>query len=241
MLGTLNMHEYTNSFKAYRGNSSTLLAQGTFDFGVGDSALIEVRYKPATDATGYFVVKVNGSTDINVALAQTANNALQIDTIRIGDHRHVTYDDFVVESADWIGDTRILGIVPSGAGTTTQWTPSTGSNYACVDETPVSDTDYNYTNTNDNIDLYAMGDTGLSGKTIKAVAFDVRLSYEGTPTPTGVKPVVRHSSTNYAGDTITTTTAYKTYQKIYETNPGTSSAWSISDIDAVELGVKAVA
>jgi len=51
-------------------------------------------------------------------------------------------DNLIVDNAGWIGQTRIQGLAVSGAGTTTQFDPSTGSNYECVNEVPYSDTDY---------------------------------------------------------------------------------------------------
>ena len=55
-----------------------------------------------------------------------------------------------------------------------------------------------------------------------------------------IKPVFRISGTNYEGDTQDLSSGTLQYQKIYDTSPATSSAWSRSEIDALEAGVKLV-
>jgi hypothetical protein len=51
-------------------------------------------------------------------------------------------DDQGTENNDFLGDIRIDAIHPDGAGNYSQFTPSAGNNYECVDETEMDDTDY---------------------------------------------------------------------------------------------------
>ncbi len=69
----------------------------------------------------------------------------------------------------FLGDLMVNPVYADGAGTTTQFTASAGSNYACVDEALANgDTDYVGTGVAANIDLYTYGSVG-SPASVKAV------------------------------------------------------------------------
>ena len=88
----------------------------------------------------------------------------------------MNFDDlYVCDSAGstnngFLGDCRIDTIYPSGAGNYTQFTPSTGSNYTCVDETAPNTTDYVDGATVGDRDSYALGNlSALSSQTVYGV------------------------------------------------------------------------
>jgi hypothetical protein len=87
-------------------------------------------------------------------------------------------DDVIFDDSTWVGPSSIQGLVPTGAGATTQFDPSTGSNYACVDEVPASDTDYIYTNTANDVDTYACGNLTGTINSVKAVQVQARCMQE---------------------------------------------------------------
>lgn len=203
--------------------------------------LIEVYYKPLNTG-GICTVKVNGIEVASASGVDTTDGAEAINMIGFYPYAYTCYyDDIVIDDADWIGQTYIEGIVPSGAGTTTQWDPSTGSNYACVDELPASDTDYISTNTTNEIDTYAMGNLTSEIGTIKCIQVRARSLYEGAPTPTHQQLVVRSGGTDYfSADKDVGTTAAGIFH-IWETNPADDAAWEEADVNAIEAGVKATA
>jgi hypothetical protein len=139
---------------------------------------------------------------------------------------------------DFLGDVTVTALYPSGAGTTSGWTPSAGSNYQNVDETPANDdTDYNSTATLNAKDTYAMQDCA-AGADIRAVQIlaAVRKGAEG---PGQVKLVTRSSSTDYDGAAQGIGgTSYSYVREIRETDPATAAAWSESGWNAVEIGLK---
>lgn len=231
LLGRLYREGTSNYLQAQRGTLTTL-ATGTHS--IGDAwTLIEVWYKPH-DSTGRFVVKVGGITDIDYT-GDTTEGGTTIDQIQLSIGH---YDNFIVDSAAWIGDTRIQAIVPSGAGTTTEWDPSAGSNYECVDERPYSDTDYVSTNVNDETDTYAFGNLTGSISSIKCVQVQARAAKEGASTPTNIALVARPASTDYASGDKALSTSYGSLFNIWETDPETTSAWIESGVNASEFGVK---
>jgi len=247
VLGSLCKNTATNgnTLKIRRGNeeSGTILATGTAVFNLNTVNLIEVRYKPHT-STGVFQVKVNGVLDIDFS-GQTASSILQINRFSLGRYGAAGYaygyfDNVVVDNSNFPGNTKIQAIMPASAGNSTQWTPSSGSNWDCVEETPPSDSDYNYTNTNDMIDLFTFQDLSGSIESIKCVQVQARAKYEGAPTPTKLQLGVRRSSTNYFSGSKDLTTAFKQHFHLWEQDPSTSAAWTTSGVNAAEFGYKAV-
>ena len=231
----------TAGIKAYRDDGVTLLDTGDTILNINTTYLIEAYYLPKTDGTGSFIVKVNGVEEINYT-GQTSNSALQIDRVTIVVPANSCYlDNFILDSSDWIGRTKIQAIVPTGAGTTTQYDPSTGSNYACVDELPYSDTDYISTNTPDEIDTYATGNMTGDVGSVKCVQLQARTKYEGSSAVTKLDLAVRSGGTNYFSADKTLTTSYTTESNLWETNPNTSTAWTETTVNAMEIGVKAKA
>jgi len=228
------------------GNAGTLLATGTAALQLDTYYLIEVRYKPL-DSGGVFQVKVDGILDIDYS-GDTTNGNQNVQYVRIGSsaetgvYCYAYFDDVVIDDANWIGNSRIQGIRPNGAGNSTQWDPSAGNNWDCVDEVPLSDTDYVSTNVTDEIDLYALGNLAGSVGSVKCIQVQARAAYEGTPIPTKQQLAVRTNSNNYFSSSQSPPSAFgMPIRNIWETNPNTSAAWTESEINALEAGIKAVA
>lgn len=146
-------------------------------------------------------------------------------------------------SAPWndlLGDCKVETLAPSGAGTTTQWTPSAGSNFQNVDEAaPDGDTTYNSETTATELDLYAMGDLGTSGGTVRAVQV-VHSSRKDDASLRQVAPMLRVGGVNYTGTTQTLATDYTFYLQVHQRDPSPAD-WTISSVNASEAGIKLIA
>jgi hypothetical protein len=204
--------------------------------------LIEVYYKPLNSG-GICTVKVDGVTDATYT-GDTTNGLENVRTFRFG--RSTGYigfylDDIVVSDSGWLGNQLIQLIVPTGAGSSTQLTPSTGNNYACVDEIPASDTDYVSGNTADLLDTYAMRNLIGTIGSVTATNACVRMNYEGTPTPTKQKIAINSNGTMAYGSDVSTTLSFVDQFQLFELNPDGNVAWTESSINALECGVKLVA
>ena len=234
----------TNYLGIYRGNSNgTYLATGTTYISSWKTYLIEIRYKPL-DSGGVFTIKVDGVTDINYS-GDTTSGLENILKVRLGDDPGGVYfsgyfDDFIVDDANWIGNTKLGIITPNGTGTTNNWTASAGTAYQCIDELAPSDTDYVYSNTVDQISTYAMT-TIANMNSVKSIQLQGRAAYEGSPTPTKIQLGVRASGTDYFATDLSPGVGFGMLTKILELNPADSAAWEQADIDALEIGVKATA
>ena len=200
------------------------------------------------DSAGRFVVKVDGLIDIDYTGDTKNLSSDQINQVGFGAMNGGSggcfrgyVDNFVLDNAAYPGQSFIAGIMPNGAGYSTQWTPSAGSNYACVDEVPPSDADYVYTNTVGNVDTYALSDLPGTAVAVKAVQVQARARKEGVATPQNLDLAVRTTGGDYFSADKVLSTSFVSLSHLWETNPGTAAAWTVSEVNAMEAGVKAAA
>lgn len=233
----------TGLLRAKRG--STVISTGC-ELLVGATYLFEVRYVPS-NTVGVMQVKVDGNLVIDVTTGNTCETAdTTIDGIRLGksytytgNNGKVYWNNIIIDSSGWIGDTRIAAaLVPTGAGTTTEFDPSTGANWECVNEVPASDVDYNSTNVADEIDLFTLSNLTESIGEIKSLEVIVRGFYEGSPTPTKIAPVLRSGGNNYFGSDQSVILTPGLCRWLMEVDPDTSSVFSESSVNALEIGYK---
>jgi hypothetical protein len=214
---------------------------------VGTWAYLEVQMK-CDGSTGTCVIRLNGTEVKNLTGLDTLYTSATLTRFALGCRAstevQLDYDDLVAMDLSgsrnnaFIGDVTVTALYPSGAGTTSGWTPSAGSNYQNVDEAaPNDDTDYNSTSTLNAKDTYAMQDCA-AGADIRAVQVlaSVRKGAEG---PGQVKLVTRSNSTDYDGTAQGIGgTSYSYLRQVLETDPATSAAWLEAAWNAVEIGVK---
>jgi len=230
---------------AYRGSDNVLLGTTANSFPDATTYFIEVRFK-SHNVSGVFQLKINGILVIDFS-GNTSGVTLPITSFKLGDHgvgngyASCYVDNIIVDNAAWPGNTKIQALVPIGAGNSTQWTPSAGANDECVDEIPGSETDYIFTNTADHLDLYAAGDLAGDVGAINCVQVQALTRFEGSPTPTNLQLAVRTNSTDYVSDDKPVPSSSVQLYNIWETNPDTEAAWAEAEVNALEIGVKAVA
>lgn len=148
-------------------------------------------------------------------------------------------DDSGAQNNTFLGDVRVQAIFPNGAGNSTQFTPSAGSNFQNVDETtPNDDTDYNHSATAGHIDLFTMGDISPTSGTIKAVMVWMYARKDDGGSRT-IRSVVRSGGTNAVGTTVSVGSSYAYYQGLHELDPA-AAAWTISTVNSIEAGYELV-
>jgi hypothetical protein len=224
---------------AYAG--STLIGSG-LNLTVATTYLIEIYFKLA-DSGGRFVVKVNGVTEIDFTGDTKPGADTTFDRVQFGPSASTYvvnqwFDDVVFDDAAWPGNTKIAAIRPSGAGNSAQWTPSAGANWECVDEVPASDTDYVETNVVDKVDLYDAGSLPAAADAIVCVQVQARVLKEGAATPQNLALGLRTVGTDYFSPDKVAPTAYKSLSHLWENNPNTSVPFTVSEVNALEIGMK---
>ena len=208
----------------------------------------ELRVKIA-DAGGYADLKVNG-VSAGTFSGDTKNGGTSTNIDRIGLYGsgnntgiNMYWDDMYIldETGSapyntYLGDVRVQTLTPNGAGASTQFTPSTGANYTAVDELPYSATDYVESGATGDRDTYTLTDASNSN-----IIYGVQNNLITKKTDAGavaIKPVLRTASTNYYGSTYALGASDVVVSDIRQTNPNTTSAWTQSEVNALEAGME---
>jgi hypothetical protein len=237
----LNFRVEGGFIRLYR--NATLIATGG-SFSAGVWYYIEI-YWNIHASTGTCTIKRDGAIDINFTgntYAGTGGTYVNLIAIGSGNYNTKVFDDFYISNSEFLGNFRTVRLSPNAAGDTTQWTPNTGTNVAAIDDTATdSDTTYVITSTTDNIDLYNLTSPTHGGTTIHGV--DVRYDYRKEVSDTNFAPLFKTAGgTVQVGTTIPVTSAsYVVSNVLQTTNPETGLAWTQSEIDGLQIGMKKLA
>lgn len=200
------------------------------------------------DAGGTCEVRLNGVTVINyTGDTKNAGTNNSIDCIGFSSNSNsIGVDDFWIADDTgpaphntFLGNVRIQTLVPSGAGNSTQFTPSTGANYSTVDELPYSSTDYVSSQTAGQKDTYAMTDIAASPQNIFATQTNL-IARKTDAGSIGVRPILRSGGTDYAGSSTYLGVGDVVIRELHPLNPATSTAWTASSVNAIETGMEVV-
>jgi len=256
ILGTLEGSTYHIAFNQINDTGGVRIGCYRFSTLVGSSSQIYPlnqehlfeAYVKIDASSGQAICKMNGVEVINFKGNTQNGGAGVIDNFQPG----VTYqsyttncyfDDIVVDNANWIGGTRILGRAVEANGANNDWTPSAGNNYECVDEVPPDASDYVYTNVGSNYDLYQVKSADITDlEAIKCVQVCAFGWQEGAPTPVNIQPMVRAGATPalyYGASSATQTTSYG-HWTLWENNPDTASPWVLSQVNSLQIGMQAL-
>jgi hypothetical protein len=237
-------------FKFSTGLWSTILGASGKTYQSLTTHQIEIWYRPL-NASGRVQVKINDELVIDYT-GDSTSGLENIQSFWLGYGLQAVppyaattsvYDDVVADDADWIGNSCIQPILITGAGASAQWDPSDGlaDNYEMVQEVPANDTNYITTNTTNDVDTYAMSNMTGDIAQINAVRIISRGLYEGSPTPTELKHVVRMGGTDYPGVDVHPPLTAGYVESLLLTRPTDSEPWEEADINGMEVGVIAVA
>lgn len=245
------------TFSVFRGSDSNILGTSTFAITGNQYHYVEFKWKIANSiGSSDVIVKVDGTTILTLSSAtdtQATSNAYathyQISGINglassgsgnfyIDDHYFIDLTGSVNNT--FLGIVRVQTLYPNGNGNSSGFTGSDGNsvnNYQQVDETSISTSDYNDGTAVNQKDTYTFTDTNAATSTILGVTIN-HVSLRTDTDARSVVPVIRHSSTDYDGSSQSLTASAAHFQSVHETNPGTSSGWTKSDVDAAEFGLK---
>jgi hypothetical protein len=224
------------------GYSGTSLGTSTLTATPNAWHYFDVKYV-IDNSAGVVIVKVDGVEFLNLTSQdtnQTANAyAATLYPLQWAQSAVVYLTDLYVDDATQHGDCRVHCLVPTGVGNYSQWTPSAGSNYACVDEKPPDTADYVSAGTAGKIDTYVVENLSVGAGTVYAVAgnFYCKKLDGGSRT---IALATRLSSTDDAGSGIALPSDWAFIQDIKETKPG-GGAWAVADVNDAEMGQKMIA
>lgn len=244
--------DMAGKLKVYRGPQATgtLLASesGASLATINTFHYLEIK-ATLHDTTGTVEVRVDGRATPVISFSGDTKNAgtkTGFDTFALDESTGAVqkaWDDIYVCNGagtvnnDFLGDVRIDTLFPISDGANNGLSLSTGSShFALVDEVPANTTDYVFQNTDGTKDTWGYADTATVG-IVKGVQVNT-WTQKSDAGAKAFRPVVRHSGVDYAGVDVALGVGFAGYQQVYETNPGTSAAWSTAEVNAAEFGAE---
>lgn len=205
---------------------------------------------------GAMELKVNGISATgglltNIATTTQAQSDWLIQSIAFygtgssSDNYVTLYDDIVIcDSTASFTDAYILKGEPSAIGSNHYWEPEPPSQetYECVNsvgDQATVDTDYiNAIGTGGRETFpITLDETGVSN--VDSVTVRCRGKKAGAASAYQMAPVLRSGGDNYDSPSQDLTTDNEEYVAVWEQNPNTSTDWTTSDLNNIEIGVKA--
>lgn len=249
---TLSM-DTSNRLCVYRGLASsggTLLATSATPFSIlGQWRSINVYFK-IDDTNGRAVVKVDGTTQIDfTGDTRNGGSANAVDALRItlnsssgnGIADLVICDGLGTVNNTYPGDIACIRRLPNANGTYNQFTGSDGNsvdNYQLVDEAPSNDTDYTYATASGQKDSYGVEDLPPATVSVVGVRAVAKTAKSGAGAA-GMSVMLRENSTDTFSPSVPLSTSFSWQgDLVREVKPSDSTAWTISDVNAMEIGVR---
>ena len=198
-----------------------------------------------SDTVGTVELKVNGQSVLSLANQDTRNGTpTTVDTIQLGNlsgsrgGTHYIDDLYFLDTTTSIGEQRVEVLYPNSDTAQKQWIASTGSdNYAMIDETLMTSTDYVYSNTVGNFDLYDFGNLSTTPSSISAVTIEVAAQKDNVGAR-AITSTVKSGSSTTDGSNVYLSTGFSVSSRLLNTDPNTSSAWTASAVNAIQAGAK---
>lgn len=242
--------------RVQNGNGTTLGAQVNFAPAPSVYYYIELE-ATIHNSAGVMIVRINGVEVLNYTSLDTQNSANAYATgFGIGEptgNSNASWlcDDFYccdtsggAPTNTFLGDVRVECLYPNGNGNSSQLDGSDGNttdNYLLVDDPGSPDEDTTYVESLDvgDKDTYAYENLVSSSGTVYGVQIlpHVKKTDAGSRS---IKTIARLSGTETDGPEYSLPTGYVYAPDIRETKPG-GGAWTISDVNSAEFGMKVFA
>jgi len=214
-----------------------------------------LEFRITCDATaGAWTLKLNGTT---VSSSSGRNTRAQLSTlmsrVRIqpfsfagtGDYNNKFDDVYILDTTgsinnDFLGECRIQTNFPNHDGSEVDFVPSTGStHWNMVNDNPSNDdTSYDAGGAVGQRELFQLTPFSFTGN-----IFGVQLNVTQRKDDVGSRTIAAEvriggtGGTDYEGPVDTCLSQYKITRKLWQTNPATSGAWTLSALNAAEFGI----
>lgn len=245
----------------FRGYPSTNIAydySGINAINDGQWHWIELQLILGTGTAGTIKVWVDGVLEINQVGVSTSGSSGVTSCVNLGffslsnlqstgtSTNYTRFSHVVIWDADtaglngYAGPMRIETLTPNGAGSNTGFTASSGSNYACVDETVANgDSDYVEAATSGTIDTYTYTDLSVTPNAIKGVNVKTYMKNPDTGLTKTARAKCKSGATTGSGSDRTLSIIYDVFHDSFDKDPNTSAAWTRTNLNAAEFGIEA--
>jgi hypothetical protein len=250
----------TNAIALYRGDpnggqsgspSGTLIATSVAGVLDGNWHYVEV-FASINATTGQVTVKVDGNAVITfTGNTKNGGTSTNIDAVRFRTGKYfassnciISIDDLYVCDATggvnntFLGDVRVQSMAPSGAGSSTQLTPTgAANNYANVNENPYNSATYNASSTVGQRDTYTLSDLAANTTSVFGVQSVAHMQKSDAGTA-NAKIALKSGAGVYYDATQSLGSSTAAYTQVRETDPATATAWTVGNANALEAGME---
>lgn len=197
-----------------------------------------LKFKFRLNSTnGIFQIWLDGALVYDLENVDTVYSGTTFNKVSFGGGYYGYFDNIFIAKNEFPSDELFIDtLLPNANGNHTDFTPSAGSNYECVDD-PLDETDYVESSTVGHKDSYEFTSLHGSVGTIHAVQTSLSCTKNGLGTRS-IKPITRIGSTDYEGDEIFLPLGSNIEVFVWDQSPATSSAWTVTEVDGAEFGVK---
>lgn len=213
---------------------------------------IEMKILVKGGATGTYEVRINEVTemsDTSVATGFTTND--DADAVKFVAGSSTRLDDIYVcdgtgsAHTDFLGDQVVEGILPSGDGAATDWTPSTGSSHYTLVDDPAAgfdSGDYVSASSTGLKDYYDFGNLSVITGSINGVVVNVMAALDAVGARTMRARYRDGVGTEYGSASPFTVggTSAAEQMTVFGLNPLTTAAWTPSEVNAAQFGIELV-
>lgn len=228
----------TYQFQYWNGSSWNNVA-GTFTLSVTSVLKVDIHVKFHASA-GAIDVYVNDSNVMSYSGALTSQNSVvdkvKLNSVSASSSSDWYYSELYVAADSTVGS-EVVELKPTTTGATNQWT----NTYTEVDEAVINAGDLMFTGTLGNKFTFDVNTItgGAASKTPLTMAVCVFGALDHGGTIADMRAVVRTSSTDYQSVDLgySSTYGYKSLFGYFEVNPNTTLPWTVSELNAVEIGV----
>lgn len=236
-----------------RGGSTVLSTSGV-SLSFGGFSYLEWTFT-INDTTGSYDVRLNGSSitsGTGVDTRNGANSTVNQIQLRGADSPAGNWDFDDIYMCDgagsvnnsFLGDVRVDCYMPNGNGNSSQLMGSDGNstdNYLLVDEASQNgDTDYVQSATVNQKDTYAIADMSHTPSSIFGAQINMIAKKDDSGTRS-ICAVTRSGGSDTDGANQALSTSYLCYREIRETDPNTAAAWTRTNLNNAEFGIKVAA
>lgn len=213
----------------YESNTTSLSAvAGNYKFSVPNIAFTNGNvysvYFTRTDGDGTAILSVAGPATAAPTTTDQAGTLTWNSAARVADNNIGVGDSLFFSTTNYVVTT--LGLTAFSA-----------SNYSVIDPTLLTSSGFVSSNTVGNYDLYDFGNLSSTANSIAAVQVNALLSKDNIATRAAAVTVKSGSSTTDGANTYLAS-SFNISNRLLNTDPNTSAAWTTSGVNALQAGVK---
>lgn len=234
-----------------RGSTTVLTTVAALS--VGQANYIELKVV-IHGTTGIYEVRINGvvqgtftGNTQSLGVATLSYLAFGVNANPAQTAQAYINDLYVCDSAGavnntYLGDVYVAPLLPNGAGATSDFAQTGGTAaqpYTAVNEaTPNGDTSYLASAVAPATHTLAFADL-VGTPVIKGVAVTMYARKDDAGART-IQAVARSGGVDYGGEIVAPNTSYAEIQALWDLNPATAAAWTASEVNAAQFGIKNV-